>query len=144
MPVEALSLSNLAAVVAIESQSPGTNWTEDMLRRVMTDSYTRGVVWKEGVAVCGYCVYGLLAPTLEILNIVVDPQCRRQGIARQILDHVFSKARAAQCIEAFLEVRVSNRAAICLYESLRFKIIDTRKKYYRDGEDGFVMGMQLM
>lgn len=143
MPAEPLSLANLPSVAAIEGQSNGTHWTEDMLRRVMTDAYMRGVVWKEGSGVAGYCVYGLLAPTLEILNIVVDARCRRQGIARKILDHVFAQAKREQCTEAFLEVRISNVAAIRLYESFHFKIIDTRKNYYRDGEDALVMGATI-
>lgn len=144
MPVEALSPSNLAEVVAIEAQSPATHWTEDMLRRVMTDTYMRGVVWREDGTVCGYCVYGLLVPSLEILNIVVAPTHRRQGVARQILSHIFELSRAEKCTEAFLEVRVSNAGAIMLYKSLGFSEINTRKKYYRDGEDGLVMSAQLV
>jgi ribosomal-protein-alanine acetyltransferase len=144
MPVEPLSLFNLAAVMAIEDQSSGTHWTEDMLRRVMTDAYMRGAVWKEGAAVCGYCIFGMLAPTLEILNIVVDPNHRRQGIARRILTHIVHTARTEHCTEAFLEVRVSNQAAIQLYGALGFKVIDTRKKYYRDGEDALIMGATIL
>lgn len=144
MPVENLSLSDLPEVMAIENQSPSTHWTEEMIRRVMTDSYMRAVVWRDKTAICGYCVFGILTPTLEILNIVVAPNSRRQGVARQILAHVIELARAEQCTEVFLEVRISNTAAIKLYESFDFSAIHTRKKYYRDGEDGLVMGTKLM
>lgn len=39
----------------------------------------------------------------------------------------------------FLEVRVSNAAAIGLYEKHRFSVINIRKKYYDGVEDALIM-----
>lgn len=44
----------------------------------------------------------------------------------------------------FLHVRVSNIAALRLYrDTLGFKVENTEAKYYADGEDAFVMKMDL-
>jgi ribosomal-protein-alanine N-acetyltransferase len=43
-----------------------------------------------------------------------------------------------------LTVRLSNRAALALYESEGYKTIDLWKKYYRDGEDAVVMQKELV
>jgi len=45
--------------------------------------------------------------------------------------------------QAFLEVRVSNKPAISLYEKLGFKVLRVIRGYYSDGEDAYVMGRQL-
>jgi ribosomal-protein-alanine N-acetyltransferase len=45
--------------------------------------------------------------------------------------------------EVYLEVRVSNSAAIKMYEKLNFKMRSRLKTYYRDGEDAFLMALEL-
>lgn len=143
MPVEPLSPSDLPAIMAIENRSFVTPWTEEMYRGVFSDSYLNGIKWVENDEIRGYFVYGLLLPTLEIMNVVVSPDHRREGIGRKMMTWVLAEGKQRGCTEAFLEVRVSNAAAIKLYESFGFSVIHTRKKYYRDGEDGLVMGMNL-
>ncbi len=39
----------------------------------------------------------------------------------------------------FLEVRVSNETAKNIYQKYGFQVISTRKAYYPDGEDAYVM-----
>jgi ribosomal-protein-alanine N-acetyltransferase len=45
--------------------------------------------------------------------------------------------------EVYLEVRVSNSAAIKMYEKLNFKVKSRLKSYYRDGEDAYLMALEL-
>jgi ribosomal-protein-alanine N-acetyltransferase len=47
---------------------------------------------------------------------------------------------AKQC---YLEVRVTNQEAISLYKKLGFEITRTIHGYYADGEDAFVMTLDL-
>jgi len=42
-----------------------------------------------------------------------------------------------------LTVRVSNQAAISLYEQEGYHMVDLWQGYYNDGEDGLVMGKNL-
>lgn len=143
MPAEVLSPSDLPVVMDIENRSFATPWTEAMYRGVFSDSYLNGIKWTEHGAIRGYFVYGLLVPTLEIMNVVVSPDHRREGIGRQMMTWVLDEGKRRGCTEAFLEVRVSNAAAIQLYNAFGFRTINTRQKYYRDGEDGLVMGLKL-
>ena len=48
--------------------------------------------------------------------------------------------KAKQC---FLEVRVTNEAAISLYKKLGFEVTRTLNGYYSDGEDAYVMTKRL-
>ena len=72
------------------------------------------------------------------MNIAVDPDRRRQGIARALLDGMLD--RAGHDANYTLEVRVSNTGAIALYERYGFRTVGTRRHYYSDnGEDALIM-----
>jgi ribosomal-protein-alanine N-acetyltransferase len=46
--------------------------------------------------------------------------------------------------EIYLEVRVSNETAVRMYEkSLGFQIKSRLRAYYRDGEDAYLMALEL-
>jgi len=72
----------------------------------------------------------------ELLNLAVDPQLRRQGIARRLLKAMLPTAGG----EVFLEVRESNLAARKFYQFMGFEVVGHRPEYYKNpGESGIVM-----
>lgn len=79
----------------------------------------------------------------ELLRVGVDPEARRQGLARALLMEGLERLRGLDVQLCFLEVRVDNRPALDLYESLGFSCTGHRRGYYRDGTDAliFVLGL---
>lgn len=72
-----------------------------------------------------------------ITNLAVLPDYRRLGIAKTLL---------VECEKAFkdmnairLSVRVSNIAAIQLYEGMGYRRVDRWERYYTGGEDALVL-----
>ncbi|MFL5624597.1 MAG: GNAT family N-acetyltransferase [Ktedonobacteraceae bacterium] len=66
-----------------------------------------------------------------IKRVVVDPQYRKRGLARQLLEHIITFAQTELHIEALdLHVWENNFSAIRLYEALGFKL-QHRELYYR-------------
>ena len=59
------------------------------------------------------------------------------------MDEAVKGIRTRKCVEMYLEVRCSNNGAIRLYEDLGFVIKQQLKSYYRDGEDAFMMAIEL-
>ena len=53
------------------------------------------------------------------------------------------RMRLAECENSTLEVRVSNTVAINLYKSFGYEIVTTRKRYYENGEDAYLMLKEL-
>ena len=51
--------------------------------------------------------------------------------------------RSRRCDEFYLEVRCSNSEAVRLYERLGFVIRQQLGAYYRDGEDAYLMAIEL-
>jgi ribosomal-protein-alanine N-acetyltransferase len=73
------------------------------------------------------------------MNVSVDPDFRRRGIATAMMEALFERVNDADG-QFTLEVRRSNRGAYELYERLGFKGAGIRRRYYADnGEDAIVM-----
>lgn len=75
-----------------------------------------------------------------IATIAVDPSYQRRGIGRKLLRACEQQAKVQQLK---LTVRISNQAAISLYEKEGYRTLDIWKGYYVDGEDGLVMGKMV-
>jgi ribosomal-protein-alanine N-acetyltransferase len=75
-----------------------------------------------------------------IATIGVDPRYRRRGVGRALLHACENKLNLPR---VRLTVRLSNTAAISMYEKEGYKTIDIWKGYYNNGEDGMVMEKNL-
>jgi len=79
----------------------------------------------------------------HIVSIAVVDEHRRKGFGSAIVDEAVKGVKSIQCSELYLEVRCSNNDAVKLYEKLGFSITQKLKAYYRDGEDAYVMAIDL-
>ncbi|HMU93788.1 MAG TPA: GNAT family N-acetyltransferase [Anaerolineales bacterium] len=75
-----------------------------------------------------------------IATIGVDPRFQRRGIGRALLHACEAKLGVPR---SRLTVRMSNYAAISLYEQEGYVTTDIWSRYYNDGEDGLVMEKNL-
>ena len=72
------------------------------------------------------------------MNVAVDPNLRRRGIATALISRVLERVEVDA--QLTLEVRRSNTGAIELYERFGFRSAGVRRRYYQDnGEDAIVM-----
>lgn len=74
----------------------------------------------------------------EILTLAVDPDARRRGIGRALVEAATGAARMAGAELMFLEVAQDNPAAIRLYEATGFRNVGVRPGYYDRGAQGRV------
>ncbi len=80
----------------------------------------------------------------HLVSIAVLREYRRNGIGSALLRETINVMRHIyNTASLFLEVRVSNLPAIRLYEKFGFKIVRRVPRYYRDGEDAFVMVLRI-
>jgi [ribosomal protein S18]-alanine N-acetyltransferase len=88
----------------------------------------------------GYLVISRYVDAWHVMNIAVEPDYRRQGIAVALFQRLFELTAADGRRGYTLEVRVSNKAAIKLYERLGFQSRGIRRGYYTDNrEDALIM-----
>jgi len=75
-----------------------------------------------------------------IATIAVDQRYRRRGIGCALLHACEAKLGVAR---SRLTVRISNQAAISMYEKDGYATTEIWNGYYNDGEDGMVMEKEL-
>ncbi len=90
-----------------------------------------------------YSSHRAFAEKGHVISIAVLPHARRKGIGEGLLRKAIEAVKRRGIKEVYLEVRVSNAPAINLYHKLGFKIVRRVPRYYADGEDAYVMSLQL-
>jgi ribosomal-protein-alanine N-acetyltransferase len=94
----------------------------------------------------GFSKMGGMLPTrlTHIVSIAVMQAYRRRGIAENLIIEAMKRSvENYDASEMYLEVRISNKAAISLYDKLNFKKVKRNYGYYMDGEDALVMAITL-
>jgi ribosomal-protein-alanine N-acetyltransferase len=99
------------------------------------------VATNEADQIVGYAAVLVVAPGVEadVLTVAVLPEYARQGIATHFMKELETWSQSKQALAMMLEVGVENSGAIALYEKLGYQTIATRKNYYGQGLDAFVM-----
>ena len=81
----------------------------------------------------GFILYRIVADEAEILSVAVVQECRRRGIARQLLEEALRHVYREGARTIHLEVEDSNTAAIRLYRAMEFRESGKRPGYYAQG-----------
>jgi [ribosomal protein S18]-alanine N-acetyltransferase len=91
----------------------------------------------------GLLLAWIAADELHVIDVATRPDRRRRGVARSLVATALATGIERGLRLALLEVRVTNRPAIALYESAGFTADRNRRGYYADGEDALEMSLEL-
>jgi tRNA threonylcarbamoyladenosine biosynthesis protein TsaB len=137
---------DISEVEQLERRSQAFPWTARNFQDALSVGYPAWVVRREGRAV-GFCVAMPTPDDVHVLAIAVDPDSRRQGVGRQLLEEVYFLTQELGLTRVLLEVRSSNERAIRFYQKQGFTQIGLRKGYYPAAkgqrEDAMVMAFDL-
>ncbi|HSH85413.1 MAG TPA: ribosomal protein S18-alanine N-acetyltransferase [Guyparkeria sp.] len=125
----ALAGEDLPEILAIEEAAHLYPWSEAVFEDCLRAGYRLDGAFLRG-ELLGYSVVMTVLDQWHLLNLCVAPAAQRRGVGRFLLDRLLMSAHAAEASCLLLEVRMSNRAAIALYESTGFADIGYRKAYY--------------
>lgn len=137
--LEAAVEEDLPELVGLERACFSQPWSLASFRSEMQDAGPgRVVVLREphgprdaGRGLLAYCVFQVVLPDeLQVLDLAVRPERRRQGVGRRLLARVLELGASRGARIALLEVRRGNWPAAELYRSAGFELYDTRRDYY--------------
>jgi ribosomal-protein-alanine N-acetyltransferase len=137
-----LKLRDLGAIERIERASYPTPWSRSMFAGELAkpSSICLGAVDGETGTLAGYLIISRYVDAWHVMNLAVADEYRRRGIATRIMERLFELTAGDGRRAYTLEVRISNDAAIKLYESLGFRARGIRRGYYTDNrEDALIM-----
>jgi ribosomal-protein-alanine N-acetyltransferase len=137
--IRRLSYPDLPQVISIERRAFPTPWSLAMF--VLELSKPSGICLAAVSErhLVGYLICSRYDTVWHVMNVAVDTDHRREGIASSLLAELYARV-GDEHARYTLEVRQSNGGAIHLYEREGFRPAGMRRRYYQDnGEDALIM-----
>lgn len=135
-----LQAEDAAALEQLDRESFSIPWMKEEFERLLSRDYCTYYVAEENGQILGCAGFVNLCGEADIDKVVVAGAVRGRGIATGLM-RVLLEDGEKNGVEAFtLEVRVSNRAAIHLYEKFGFVTEGIRPRFYEKPiEDANIM-----
>lgn len=132
-------------IAKLESLCFSVHMSEEMLTNALSDENHLFIsaIAADGT-LAGYAGLMFVLDEGDIINIAVQPEFRRKGIAALMMKEMNSQCHKLGLNVINLEVRESNIPAKQLYTGLGFEVSGLRKGYYiRPKEDAIIMKLLL-
>ena len=140
MMIIPMTAETVPAVSKLENACFSTPWSEKSIRGEMNNEWAFWLTAMEGESLLGYIGIQFGLDGGDIMTIATEPELRGKGIGKKLVLAAVEQLQEKHLGYLTLEVRPSNSPAIALYESLGFREVGRRKKYYRDPvEDALLM-----
>ena len=140
--IRRMEKTDLDSVIEIESKAYGEHhWSKESFMNELSNELARYYsAFDSENNLVGYAGCWQILEEVHITNIAVSPDFRRNGIGEKLLRKIIDDCYENKAKYITLEVRVSNTAAIGLYEKYGFKSLGIRKGYYQNNnEDALIM-----
>jgi len=127
----------------LHGESFETRWTETDFSGMLAVPGTSAILVSSQNNPMGFALFRATADEAEILTICTLPAFRQKGHGKLLVQHLEHLLKNGGVKSLFIEVAISNHAALALYASSGFEKAGTRKNYYeRSGgarEDALIM-----
>jgi ribosomal-protein-alanine N-acetyltransferase len=139
LEIRRLTYADLPQIIAIERRAFPTPWSLAMFVLELSKPASVCLAALRGGQMLGFLICSRYDTVWHIMNVAVDPDRRRTGIATAMLNDLLRRIDGDGA-RFTLEVRESNAGAIELYERFGFRAAGRRRRYYQDnGEDAVIM-----
>ena len=140
MEIRLMEKADIVQLAELEKQCFSDPWSVSAFEYELQNPLSLWLVAAEGDTVAGYVGTQTVIDESDMMNIAVHPDFRRQKIAENLILRLIRMLDERQSKSLTLEVRVSNAAAIALYDKLGFVQVGRRPGYYRNPrEDAYIL-----
>lgn len=140
MKIDNMTAEDVAQVARLEQLVFSVPWSKNSLEESRKRPEYVFLTARCGEQIAGYIGMYQTLDEGDITNVAVHPAFQKQGIGTALVSALMREAAARGIREITLEVRISNAAAIHLYEKCGFSAEGCRKNFYdRPKEDALIM-----
>jgi ribosomal-protein-alanine N-acetyltransferase len=131
---------DMPEVLAIEHASFEFPWCEEEFLRVLRQRNCIGMVAECGERIIGFMIYELHRNKIHVLDFATHPECRRQGVGRQMVAKLVGKLSSQRRNRIALCVRETNLVAQFFFRVVGFRAVEVMREHFQDtGEDAYGM-----
>lgn len=139
-----MNADHVPQIAALERLCFSDPWSEASIASELDNPLSYWLVAEENGIVLGYIGSQSCPPESDVMNVAVAPQARRRGLAKSLLCTLMEVLHSRGMESLTLEVRAGNASAIALYDSLGFRQVGRRPKYYvNPTEDALILRKEL-
>lgn len=134
--IRSATLADLPELVRIENLSFVTDrFSRRSFRYLLTKANANTLVEDQAGQIRGYVMllFNVGTSLARLYSYAVDPNARRQGIGKALVEQAEVEAIEHDCIAMRLEIRQDNEASINLFKQYGYRQIGMVPDYYEDG-----------
>ncbi len=135
--------SDLPQILQLETLIFPDPWTRETFIEALREPDIGSSVVIKDERIIGYMVALWAEERIHILNIAVDQNFQKRGIATNLLAGLEQSALDQGYRYISLEVRASNTVAIAFYTKHKYRTVGQRTNYYRNDEDALLMAKSI-
>lgn len=131
---------DVPVISKLEEEAFSMPWSPEDFRQMIEKEDARYYVAEEDGELLGGCGVLLIVGEGNITNVVIKPEARNRGIGTGLLQYLIEEGYREGLNAFTLEVRVSNQAAIHVYEKVGFVSEGVRPHFYeKPTENALIM-----
>lgn len=138
--IKPLAAEHVAQIAQLEKVCFSDPWSENAISSELNNRLSFWLIATCGEMVMGYVGSQVVLGEADMMNLAVAPEHRRAGLGEQLVKELIEELKCRDCHSLTLEVRISNEAAISLYNKLGFTQVGKRPNYYfHPKEDALIL-----
>jgi len=118
-------------------------WTPAKVKRHIKDEDTMVLIASKEGTIAGFAIMRFGDNQAHLFLLAVQPEFRRTGIGRSMMQWLEKSCRTAGIQAVRLEVRASNRGAMRFYRSLGYRFLGRVAGYYDRREAAAIMARSM-
>ena len=143
---QTIRLNRMHALACLKLDARALNglWTSDHWVRELCDPQRVciGIAASADTLLAVACGW-LVLDELQITLLAVEPEQRRRGLGRPVLQQRLREAPNARLLYPSTPADEDNLGAQALYGAFGFQTIGRRDRYYRDGKDALIQSLEM-
>ncbi len=126
-------------IYAIETAEIIVPWSKEALLNLIRQQNIIFRVMLKDDEVIGYYSFQKIFDEAYINNIAIKKEYQSQGFGTQLFQDLLERAEKFEAKSLTLEVETDNEKALKLYKKFGFEVEGTRKNFYKNQKDAFIM-----
>lgn len=137
--IRPMKAEDIRRVFGIAQECGLGSWSLESYKNECANPVARYLVAEIWGEVMGFAGIWCVVDEAQIMNIGVLEGSRLKGLGSKLMKALMQVAVKEGCSCMTLEVKQTNAPAICLYQKMGFKAVNTRINYYPNNESALMM-----